>query len=90
MIKKTRPTKHYPGELERLTALIEHRAQDIAHVLLHGLPDAEQWTEDARVQGRVRPAPRSKGSAAKPKPDKKRDIMRREAISEWRHKAFRH
>jgi hypothetical protein len=90
MIKKSRPTKHHPGELERMTVLIEGRAREIAELLLGKIPDAEQAAEATKPRAR---RPRRKTGAAptaKPKPDRKRDIQRREAISAWRHKAFRH
>jgi hypothetical protein len=90
MTKKSRPTKHYPGDLERLTVLIESRAKDIARLLLRDVPDAEQKAEDKKPVGRM---PKRRPGNTRPstrKPDKKREIKRTQAISMWRHKAFRH
>lgn len=53
MTKRTRPTPHYPGELERLTTLIERKAKEIAEVLLWDVPDAETRSVDPRAVGRV-------------------------------------
>jgi len=90
MIKKSRPTKHYPGELQRLTVLIEGKAREIAEVLLRELPDAEQEAEATNRRARPTRTKPGAGRSAKRKPDRKRDIQRREAISAWQHKAFRH
>jgi len=90
MTKKSRPTKHYPGDLERLTALIENRASHIAELLLREFPDAEQAAEDRKPADNMAKRKRGSGSAVKPKPDRKRDIKRVQAISIWHHKAFRH
>lgn len=90
MIKKSRPTKHYPTDLERLTVLIERRAREIAGVLLGEIPDAEQAAEGTQRRARrARRKPVVRRPVAR-KPDRKRDIQRREAISVWHHKAFRH
>jgi hypothetical protein len=53
MTKRTRPIRRYPGELERLTTLIERKAKEIAEVLLWDVPDAEVRTVDSRAVGRV-------------------------------------
>jgi hypothetical protein len=90
MTKKSRPTLRYPGELERLTVLIEGKAREIAELLLRELPDAEREAEDALPKARLAPRKRPNGPGAKRRPDRKRDIKREQAISEWRHKAFRH
>jgi hypothetical protein len=90
MTKKSRPVKHYPGELARLTVLIENRAKDIARLLLGDVPDAEQKAETKKPVGRM---PKRRPGNTRPstrKPDKKRNIQREQAISNWRHKAFRH
>lgn len=90
MIKKSRPAKHYPGDLERLTALIETKAKDIARLLLRDVPDAEQKAEDRKPVGRAAKKRPGNTRPSTRKPDKKRDIKREQAISNWRHKAFRH
>jgi len=81
MAKNSGTFKLHPGELERLTALIEQKANEIAHVLLWDVSDAEQTAEEAKRPA-VSRKNRAKGrSIASVKPKKKRDLNRIQRIN---------
>ena len=91
MVKNARSRKRpSPGEIERLTALIEQKAEEIAHVLLWDVSDAEKMAEGSRRQ----PISRKNGpkgrAIATAKPKRKRELNRLQRVnaarrtSSWR------
>jgi hypothetical protein len=90
MAKKVHSPKHHPGELARLTSLIERKAKEIAEVLLWDVADAEQSAEDPKRQaffpkGGKLPA---RGSTAKP--NKRRELKREQRVDASRRSSSWH
>ena len=85
MAKKSRKFKAHPGEVERLTALIEQKASEIARVLLWDVSDAGQTAGGAQRASFTRKNKPTGRGISSVKPKKKRDLNLLQRVNSAKH-----